>query len=214
MRRLPVYLLLDTSGSMYGEPIEAVKNGLQLLTSTLNQDPYALETAYLSIIAFNSNVSQLTPLTELIAFKPPQLDDIVGGATSLGQALVKLCECVDSEVTKTTYETKGDWKPLVFIMTDGHPTDDITQGIEELKKRKFGIIVACAAGQQADTDTLKKITDCVVQLDTADSSTIKAFFKWVSASVSASSIKVEDRGLDVSGIDELPPPPPEVNIVI
>lgn len=33
MRRLPVYLVLDTSGSMYGEPIEAVKNGVQTLIS-------------------------------------------------------------------------------------------------------------------------------------------------------------------------------------
>ena len=46
MRKLPVYLLLDTSGSMYGEPIEAVKNGVQVLVSTLRQDPYALETAW------------------------------------------------------------------------------------------------------------------------------------------------------------------------
>ncbi len=38
MRRLPVYLLLDTSGSMHGEPIEAVKNGVQTLLTTLKQD--------------------------------------------------------------------------------------------------------------------------------------------------------------------------------
>lgn len=37
MRRLPVYLLLDTSGSMSGEPIEAVKNGVQILVSTLDR---------------------------------------------------------------------------------------------------------------------------------------------------------------------------------
>ena len=42
MSRLPVYLLLDTSGSMSGEPIEAVKNGVQVLHSTLRKDPYAL----------------------------------------------------------------------------------------------------------------------------------------------------------------------------
>lgn len=212
MRRLPVYLMLDTSGSMYGEPIEAVKNGLQLLVSTLNQDPYALETAYLSVIQFSDSAQQTTPLTELTAFEQPQLE--ASGTTALGEALLLLCNRVDSEVTKTTYETKGDWKPLVFIMTDGAPTDDITQGIEELKKRKFGIVVACAAGQHADTNTLKMITDCVVQLDTADSSTIKAFFKWVSASVSTSSMKVEDTGQEISKIDELPPPPPEVNIVL
>ena len=43
MRKLPVYLILDTSGSMHGEPIEAVKNGVQVLVSTLRQDPYALD---------------------------------------------------------------------------------------------------------------------------------------------------------------------------
>ena len=41
MRRLPVYLLVDTSGSMHGEAIEAVRNGLQVLVSALRQDPYA-----------------------------------------------------------------------------------------------------------------------------------------------------------------------------
>ncbi len=64
MRRLPVYLLIDTSGSMYGEPIESVKNGLQSLMSSLRQDPYALETAFLSVIEFNSEATQIVPLTD------------------------------------------------------------------------------------------------------------------------------------------------------
>ena len=46
MRRLPVFLVLDTSGSMSGEPIQAVKNGVQMLVSALRQDPQALETAF------------------------------------------------------------------------------------------------------------------------------------------------------------------------
>lgn len=212
MRRLPVYLLLDTSGSMYGEPIEAVKNGMQVLVSTLRQDPYALETAYLSVITFNSTAQQVSTLTELSAFQQPNLD--ANGCTALGEALSLLAQKVDQEVTKTTAEVKGDWKPLVFIMTDGEPTDDLNRGLAEFKKRKFGMVVACAAGQGANTDTLKKITESVVQLDTADSATIKSFFKWVSASVSAGSMKVEDCGKEVTGLSELPPPPPEVNIVI
>jgi len=212
MRRLPVYLLLDTSGSMYGEAIEAVKNGLQVLVSTLRQDPYALETAYLSIITFNSSAQQVTPLTELSSFQQPPIN--ATGCTALGEALALLATKVDSEVTKTTPEVKGDWKPLVFIMTDGEPTDDLNKGLIEFKKCKFGMVVACAAGQGANTETLKKITECVVQLDTADSATIKSFFKWVSASVSAGSMKVEDTGTDVGTMGELPPPPPEVNIVV
>lgn len=212
MRRLPVYLLLDTSGSMYGEPIEAVKNGVQVLVSTLRSDPYALETAYLSIITFNSSAQQVTPLTELSAFQQPIID--AGGCTALGEALALLANKVDTEIVKTTAEVKGDWKPLVFIMTDGEPTDDLNKGLAEFKKRKFGMVVACAAGQGANTDILKKITECVVQLDTADSATIKSFFKWVSASVSTGSQKVEDAGVEVTGLNELPPPPPEVNIVV
>ena len=212
MRRLPVYLLLDTSGSMFGEPIQAVNNGVDVLVSTLRSDPYALETAYLSIITFNSTAQQVTPLTELSAFQKPTID--AGGCTALGEALNLLAQKVDAEVTKTTAEVKGDWKPLVFIMTDGEPTDNLNKGLAEFKKRKFGMVVACAAGQDANTDTLKKITECVVQLDTADSATIKSFFKWVSASVSTGSQKVEDAGVEVAGLSELPPPPPEVNIVV
>ena len=212
MRRLPVYLLLDCSGSMYGEPIEAVKNGVQVLVSTLRQDPYALETAYLSIITFDSSAQQVSPLTELSAFQQPNIQ--ASGCTALGEALALLAQKADQEVTKTTAEQKGDWKPLVFIMTDGEPTDDLNKGLAEFKKRKWGMVVACAAGAGANTDTLKKITECVVSLDTADSATIKAFFKWVSTSVSSGSMKVEETGAEATTLSELPPPPPEVNIVV
>ena len=32
VRRLPVYLLLDCSGSMTGEPIESVRQGIKMLS--------------------------------------------------------------------------------------------------------------------------------------------------------------------------------------
>jgi len=212
MRRLPVYLLLDTSGSMSGEPIEAVKNGVQVLISTLRSDPYALETAYLSVITFDSSARQLVPLTELSMFQMPEIK--ASGATAFGEALSLLANKISIEVTKTTAEEKGDWKPIVFLMTDGGPTDNWQQGLADFKKQKVGMVVACAAGQGADTNILKQVSEIVVQLDTADSATIKAFFKWVSASISTTSTKVETGGKEISGLNELPPPPPEVNIVV
>lgn len=211
MRRLPVYLLVDTSGSMHGEAIEAVRNGLQVLVSALRQDPYALETAYLSVIAFNSEARQLTPLTELMSFQVPDIQ--AGGTTALGGALSLLADCIEREVVKGNVETKGDWKPVIFLLSDGSPTDNLQSGIEALKRVKTGTFVACAAGSAADSNTLKQITETVVSLDTADATSIKSFFKWVSSSISVSSQKIE-LGKEPNGLDELPPPPPELNVVL
>jgi uncharacterized protein YegL len=197
---------------MSGEPIEAVKNGVQILVSTLRQDPYALETAYLSVITFDSSAKQLVPLTELSAFQQPSIT--ASGATALGEALSLLASKIETEVIKTTPDVKGDWKPIVFLMTDGSPTDNVRKGIDALKNVKTAIIVACAAGSGADTATLKLITEVVVSLDTADADTIKAFFKWVSASITTGSQKVDQTQKEIGGLDDLPPPPPEVNIVI
>jgi uncharacterized protein YegL len=65
VRRLPVYILLDTSGSMRGEPIHSVNVGLQAMLSALRQDPYALESVHLSIITFDVEAREYLPLTSL-----------------------------------------------------------------------------------------------------------------------------------------------------
>lgn len=210
-RRLPVYLLLDVSGSMTGEPIAAVQNGVQTLVSALNGDPQALETAYLSVITFGTTVTQAVPLTELTSFTPPQLQ--AGGLTSLGEALSFVTQCADREVIKNSPDAKGDWRPLVFIMTDGVATDDVNKGLKNFRTRRWGIVVACAAGSGADTSELQKITEAVVALDTADKSTIEPFFKWVSASIVTSSKSVGSNNKEVTGLDQLPPPPAEIKII-
>lgn len=211
-RRLPVYLLIDTSGSMTGEPIEAVKNGLQSMISSLRENPYALETAYLSVITFDSSARQNVPLTEIASFNRPDLR--ASGTTALGQTLDLVAAKAEEEVVKTTLEKKGDWRPLVFIMTDGEPTEDISAGLARFKNQKWGIVVACAAGPRADIETLKRITDNVVSLDSTDSATFAQFFKWLTASVTTGSQKVEEGGGEPGGLSELPPPPPEVNIIL
>ena len=212
MRRLPVYLLVDVSGSMHGEPIESVKNGLQMLVAALRKDPQALETAYLSVITFGSSAQQIIPLTELSTFQLPEIT--AGGCTVLGEALKLVCKCRDNEVTKTTATQKGDWRPMVFILTDGVPTDDPTDGIAEFHARKWGASVCCAAGPGADKGLLGKITpECVVELAMADQATLSAFFKWVTASIVSTSKSINEAGVSTDSMDQLPPPPPEVQIV-
>ena len=44
-RRFPIYLVVDVSGSMTGEPIEAVKNGVTRFVNALRNEPQAFEIA-------------------------------------------------------------------------------------------------------------------------------------------------------------------------
>lgn len=210
MRKLPVYLILDTSGSMHGEPIEQVKNGLQMLVNALRQDPHALEAAYLSVITFDSSARQVVPLTELTAFQVPSIQ--ANGVTSLGEALALAGERASVEVAKTTAETKGDWKPMVFIMTDGAPTDDWKKGLTRFREQKWGAVVACGVND-AKMDVLQEIAgEAIVKLQTSDQTQMAAFFAWVSQSVAVNSQKMSDGEQGASGFENLPPPPPELSI--
>lgn len=202
IRRLPVYLLLDCSGSMAGEPIEAVKQGIKTLVSELKGDPQALETAFLSIITFDSSARQISPLTELLLFKEPQIS--AGGATALGGALKILADCVKSEVRTSTATQKGDWKPLVFLMTDGAPTDNLDEGIDAIKQVSVGNIIACGAGANANSNTLKKITNNVLMMNNLTAGDMAQFFAWVSSSIKASSKSIDSKPGEAV---ELPPPP-------
>lgn len=194
-RRLPVYLLLDCSESMAGPAIEAVSRGLELLLTTLRANPLALETAYLSVITFSRYAKQVVPLTELASFQMPKLS--VRAGTAYGAALDLLLKCLQREVVKTTATTKGDYKPLVFLMTDGQPTDAWEASADALRAAnnpKIANIYAIGCGPDVDSDALRRITDVVIRMDEMSSDSWRKVFVWLSASVSSASTRFGGGG--------------------
>jgi len=209
-RRLPVYILADVSGSMQGTPIESVKSGIRQLHRDLLGDPQAIESAYLSIITFGNSAQQTVPLTEVAMFNPPELT--AGGTTNFGDGLRMLIDSFDRELVRTTADQKGDWRPLVFILSDGAPTDvDWPMYAQQLRERRPANIIAVACGDQADVNVLKQVTENVILMQEMSPDAFRAFFSFVSASVKQTSQKVGSVA-DGSAIT-LPPPPPGITIV-
>ena len=195
---------------MKGEPIQAVNAGLETLVSSLRRDPQALETAHISLITFDREARLILPLTSVAELQLPEIETPSSGPTMTGAALELLCQRVDSELQTHSADVKRDWKPLLFIMTDGTPSDiqKFKEMVPECKKRGFATILACAAGMKAKIDSLRDLATEIVSLDTCDGATFSQFFQWVSASISSGA-----QSVGVTAQLTLPPPPKAISIV-
>lgn len=192
MRKLPIFFLIDVSESMIGKPIEYVQQGMNRIVKELRNDPYALETAYVSVIAFAGKAKTLVPLQECYKFMMPELP--IGGGTGLGVGLELLMKEIDSNVTKTTADKKGDWKPIIFLFTDGSPTDNPKSAIAKWQKsyqRRCNLVVV-SIGDNANTGTLCSLTETVLRFNPNGENDFAAMFKWVSGSIAASTRAVSD----------------------
>lgn len=200
---------------MVGDNLKKMEEGLQSIVRTLRTDPHALESVYLSVIAFAGVAKTIAPLVEVVSFYPPKLP--LGGGTSLGRALDALMAEMDKSVVKTTPDRKGDWKPIVYLFTDGRPTDNPIPAIERwnTKYARKANLIAIGLGKDADFSVLKKLTENVIVFEETAEGDFKKFVSWISASVVAQSKSVgenlENPGLpifDESVMQIVKEPPP------
>lgn len=211
VRRLPVYLLVDTSGSMKGEPIVAVNNGLGVLVGSLRQDPHALESVHISLITFDREAKLIVPLTPVDSVHLPEIQTPDSGPTHLGEALELLRTQFAKEVLQSTDQQKGDWAPFLIVMTDGRPSDlqKFTDEVPKVKALGFASVIGCAAGPKASEEDLKGLCDHVVALDTMDQNGFASLFQWVSTAVAGG-----NKSMGAATSIKLPPPPKEIELVI
>ena len=185
---------------------------------SLQRDPYAVETVWLSVITFALDAQLLFPLAEISGLKIPPLPEPVTSPTNLGEALGFLMDRYALEVRPSTPEQKGDWRPILVLMTDGAPSDVglYKQNVERLKRDfPFARVVCCAAGPKAKVEPLRSLADEISALDTMDAASFSQFWSWVSTSVSyaAQNRVANSQNEEEDEDDELPPPPPEIRIL-
>ena len=197
--RCPVILLLDTSGSMSGQPLRELQSGLDQFLRETSDDETASMSVELEIITFGGDAEILASFAPVcdIADMPPMLS--ANGSTPLGEAL----KLADSELKarRRLYKQKGiaSYKPWIVLMTDGCPNDNYKSAAasmkslgEEGKLQYIGIGI----GDEADFDTLRDILPERPGPVKLKGLCFKEFFKWLTdslKSVSASSVAEQDN---------------------
>ena len=155
--RCPCILLLDTSGSMNGEPISELNTGLQTFKDELGADALAEKRVEVAIVTFGP-VKVEADFQPAAIFQPPQLS--ASGDTPMGQAIQTALDMLRQR--KDTYKANGInyYRPWVFLLTDGAPTDawkTAAQMVREGESQKAFQFFAVGV-QNADVNVLKQIS--------------------------------------------------------
>jgi uncharacterized protein YegL len=187
--RIACVLLLDTSGSMGGEPIEQLNKGFEQFCREIKDDELAQKRAEICVITFGSVAQVSVPFTEGRDLEPAPLT--AGGATPLGQALHIAMTQLTAQ--KAAYKEAGleYYRPWLFVLTDGQPTDqaEFTSAaalVREAEAARKVSVFCIGIGPRANMDQLQTLSAkrTPVRLDGLS---FREFFSWLSASLGAAS---------------------------
>jgi uncharacterized protein YegL len=129
--RVPCVLLLDVSSSMTGEKIAELNSGLGVYKEELTSDSLAAKRVEVAVVTFGGTVDVVVDFTTAENFQPPVLEP--NADTPMGAAITRAIEMVTDR--KATYRENGIafYRPWIFMITDGAPTDEWRAAAERVK---------------------------------------------------------------------------------
>ncbi|MCF2150178.1 VWA domain-containing protein [Desmonostoc muscorum LEGE 12446] len=181
--RCPVILLLDTSGSMSGQPIQELNRGLAAFKEDVVKDSQASLSVEVAMITFGPIVKLTQDFVTIDQFTPPTLE--VGGLTPMGAAIEYALDFLENR--KQTYKDNGIlyYRPWVFLITDGEPSDYWQSAAQRLREAEAqGRLSFFAVGViGADMNILKQISPPQRPPVTLNGLDFRELFVWLSASM-------------------------------
>ena len=131
--RCPCVLLLDTSGSMRGEPIAALSEGLKAFKDDLTKEALASRRVELAVVTFDSDVKVVQDFVTVDQFEPPEL--AAQGQTFMGSAIHKALDMIQARKAKYRANAVAYYRPWVFMITDGEPQGEPDSIIQQASQR-------------------------------------------------------------------------------
>ena len=181
--RCPCILLLDTSGSMSGKPIEQLNAGLLAFRDSLQQDKLASLRVEVALITFGSHASLAQDFLTVDQFNPATLT--AGGSTPMGAAINLALDKLEER--KQLYKKTGTpyFRPWAFLITDGEPTDEwqtAASRVQESESRKALAFFAVGV-EKADMARLAHIAPRERPPKPLIGLEFKSLFLWLSRSL-------------------------------
>jgi uncharacterized protein YegL len=184
--RVACALLLDTSSSMSGEPIDQLNRGYDALREALAEDPLARKRTEIAVITFGGTEQLAVPFTEGRDLAPSTFT--AQGGTPMGAALdLGLDQLL---ARKQSYKDAGleYFRPWLFLISDGAPTDgprftSAAARVRDVEANK-GVAVFAVGVAGADMGTLGQVSGARPPLS-LDGLKFVELFQWLSASMGA-----------------------------
>lgn len=176
MQRLPVYLVFDTSASMYGAAMESAVEVSRLIINQLIALQSKLDIIWVSVITFSIKSIEKVQFCPLDDFSHFELQPI-GGISCFGSAIDLLNQIIDRDCQLPISSQDGDWKPIVILFSDGAFSDNWQSNPHITMLINRSTIISIACGNDLDEFQLGEIGSFVFHADSLSIDLISSFIK-------------------------------------
>ena len=195
--RCPCMLVLDVSGSMSGDPISLLNQGVNQFIQEVYQDDFARFAVEVGIITFGSTVDEVIPIQSILEINVPAFSAM--GRTPMGEAVSKAIEVL--EVRKQQYQKRGVsyYQPWIVLMTDGEPTDEYSKAaalLRELAEDSKMLVFGIGIGDHCNLTKLGEFCPANSPPKKLAHYKFKEFFQWLSQSMAKVSVSTPGTGYE------------------
>ncbi len=157
-KSLVIFFLIDTSGSMKGTKMGELNTAMEELIPEIRRVGEADTDVKVAVLTFSTNLAWMYP-------EPISIEDFewnrlsANGITNMGAAFEELA----ARLSRNSFLSSPSlsFAPVIFLMTDGYPSDDYKEGLKKLQENtwyRHSLKTALGIGKEANDEMLAEFT--------------------------------------------------------